>query len=118
MKDYDRSVVASMTAEQLINNIRAATPDSKDKMRAEDVYKKQPYSSYQREALANRQLRAITDTGKFYRRAHAFLMQGISCSLSRTIFWKLNCVDVKDYMNTAQQVGKSNREIEKALESL
>lgn len=118
MKDFDRDVVANMTVEQLIDNIRAAKPDAKDKTRAEDIYKKQPYSPSQREALANRQLQAITDTKKFYRRAHAFLAQGINCKLGNTIFYKCNTVDARNFIATAQQIGKSNRALEAAINAL
>lgn len=118
MKEYDRNIVASMTVDQLIDNIRAAKPDSKDLMRAEDIYKKKPWSPSERESLANRQLHAITDTGKFYRRVHAFLAQGINCSLGNTIFYRCNTVDAKDFIKTAKEIGKSNRELEKAINTL
>lgn len=117
MKEYDRNVVESMTPAQLIDNIRSAKPDAKDIKRAEDLFHKSG-NSWTRRDLANRQLQAITDTSKFYRRAHAFLAQGVDCSLANTIFYQCNTIEAKQFINTAKTIGKSNREIEQALDNL
>lgn len=118
MKEYDSQVVANMTDSNLIASIRNAVPDKKDQMRAEDIWKKKPYSKYDREQLANRQLKAITDTDKFYRRAKAFLMKEIDISLSNTIFWKCNTIDARQFIAGTTELVKANRKTLEALDSL
>lgn len=118
MQEHDSQVVASMTVETLIDKIRFAKPDKKDLMRAGDIWLKKPYSQWEREMLANKQLKAITDTEKFYRRAHAFLDKEINISLSNTIFWKCNKVEVKDYIKNKVNMVKNQHQIERLLDNL
>lgn len=117
MAKLDDAALAAMTIEQLIENIRNAKPDAKDIQRAESIYIKKPSSAYERECLANRQLRAITDADKFYRRIHAFLMNGINCSLNATMFYNFNQRS-KEFIKTSMEIGKSNRAVLKAIDSL
>lgn len=118
MQEHDSQVVASMTVENLIDKIRFAKPDKKDLMRAGDIWSKKPHSASDREMLANKQLKAITDTEKFYRRAHAFLDKEINISLSNTIFWKCNKVEVRDYVKQKVEMVKNQHNIEKLLDNL
>lgn len=118
MQEHDSQVVASMTTDVLIDKIRFAKPDKKDLMRAADIWAKKPYSQWDRETLANKQLKAITDTEKFYRRAHAFLDKEIAISLRDTIFWKHNKIEVKDYVKTKIEMVKNQHDIERLLEKL
>lgn len=118
MTEYDSQVVANMTDANLIASIRNAVPDKKDTMRAEDIWKKKPYSKYDREQLANRQLKAITDTGKFYRRAKAFLLKEIDISLSNTIFYKCNTISARQFIDGTLNMVKANRTTLEALDSL
>lgn len=117
MKEADIQTVNAMTVEKLIECIRSAKPDSKDKMRASDILKKKTFKCEQAR-LAQQQLCKITDTAKFYRRAKAFLEAGIDCSLGGTIFYKCNTVDVRNYMQCVQRVGDSNRKIDSILDVL
>ena len=117
MKEIDKNIVANMTDGQLITCIRDAKPDSKDEMRASDICKKTSYS-YDRTVLANKQLKAITDTSKFYRRAKAFLMKEIDISLSGTIFSRCNTIEAKNFIKYTREIVKRNRETMEALDAL
>ena len=118
MQQWDMEVVANMTDTDLITEIRNARPDKKDTMRAEDIWKKKPYSSYDRTQLANRQLKAITDTAKFYRRAKAFLLKEIDISLCNTIFYKCNTISARQFIDGTITMVKEERKTLEALDSL
>jgi hypothetical protein len=126
MKSEDMAVVAGMTTENLIRLIRDAVPDKKDTMRAEDVCKL-PNSHWDsnrgcyvdsRKIHANKQLKAITDTKKFYRRAKAFLLKEIDISLSGTIFYKQNEITAQEFFKNYKGMVKQNRETVEALDVL
>lgn len=119
-------IVKNMTDAKLIVAIRDAVPDKKDLMRAADV-KKLSTSHWdsashayvnQQTIHANKQLKAITDTSKFYRRAKAFLMQEIDIRLDNTIFYKCNTIDAKNFISSTKQMVKANRETLEALDAL
>lgn len=118
MKDSDYKIANEMTDENLIQHIRDAVPDSKDNMRAGDILKKEPYNGSQRTMLANKQLRAITDTSKFYRRAKAFLMKEINISFSGTIFSHSNTIEAQNFIKYTREIVKRNRETMEALDRL
>ena len=126
MKQSDIDIVASMTDAKLIAAIRDAVPDKKDLMRAADA-KKLPTDHWDsnrgcyvnsRRIHANKQLKAITDTSKFYRRAKAFLLQEIDIDLGGTIFYKCNTIQAKEFMQAMKQMVRSNRETMEALDAL
>lgn len=117
MKEIDKNIVANMTDDLLIQHIRDAVPDAKDTKRAEDIMQKGYYSS-DRTTLANKQLRAITDTSKFYRRAKAFLLKEIDISFSGTIFGRCNTIEAKNFIKYTREMVKRNRETMEALDAL
>lgn len=126
MKQSDIDIVANMTDAKLIAAIRDAVPDKKDIMRAADAKKlstnhwdsKRGYYVNSRKVHANKQLKAITDTSKFYRRAKAFLLEEIDIELSGTIFYKCNTIQAKEFIRSMQQMVRSNRETMEALDAL
>lgn len=115
MKEIDKNIVANMTDDLLIQHIRDAVPDAKDTKRAEDIMQK---SYFDRTTLANKQLRAITDTSKFYRRAKAFLLKEIDISFSGTIFSRCNTIEAKNFIKYTQEMVRRNRETMEALDAL
>lgn len=115
MKEIDKNIVANMTDDLLIQHIRDAVPDAKDTKRAEDIMRK---SYLDRTTLANKQLRAITDTSKFYRRAKAFLLKEIDISFSGTIFGRCNTIEAKNFIKYTREMVKRNRETMEALDAL
>ena len=115
MKEIDKNIVANMTDDLLIQHIRDAVPDAKDTKRAEDIMRK---SYLDRTTLANKQLRAITDTSKFYRRAKAFLLKEIDISFSGTIFGSCNTIEAKNFIKYTREMVKRNRETMEALDAL
>ena len=126
MKQSDIDIVNGMTDAKLIMAIRDAVPDKKDLMRAADVKKlsRSHWNSSdgryvnQQEIHANKQLKAITDTSKFYRRAKAFLLQEIDIKLSGTIFYKCNTIQAQEFIKSMRQMVKTNRETMEALDAL
>ena len=68
--------------------------------------------------FANKQLRAITDTSKFYRRAKAFLLKEIDISFSGTIFGRCNTIEAKNFIKYTREMVKRNRETMEALDAL
>ena len=117
MKESDMEIVKNMTDAKLIVAIRDAVPDAKDTKRAQDICDKKYYAD-DRSSLANRQLRAITDTSKFYRRAKAFLLKEIDIKLNDTIFYKCNTINAKNFISSMKQMVKANRETLEALDAL
>jgi hypothetical protein len=115
MKEIDKNIVANMTDGLLIQHIRDAVPDAKDTKRAEDIMRK---SYLDRSMLANKQLRAITDTSKFYRRAKAFLLKEIDISFSGTIFSRCNTIEAKNFIKYTREMVQRNRETMEALDAL
>lgn len=117
MKESDMEIVKNMTDAKLIVAIRDAVPDAKDTMRAQDICNKKHYAE-DRSMLANKQLKAITDTSKFYRRAKAFLLKEIDIKLNDTIFYKCNTINAKNFLSSMKQMVKANRETMEALDAL
>ena len=117
MKESDMEIVKNMTDATLIVAIRDAVPDKKDLMRAQDICDRKYYAD-DRAMLANKQLKAITDTSKFYRRAKAFLLKEIDIKLNDTIFYKCNTINAKNFISSMKQMVKANRETMEALDAL
>ena len=117
MKESDMEIVKNMTDAKLIVAIRDAVPDAKDTMRAQDICNKKRYAE-DRSMLANKQLKAITDTSKFYRRAKAFLLKEIDISFCGTIFSRCNTIEAKNFIKYTQEMVRRNRETMEALDAL
>ena len=117
MKESDMEIVKNMTDAKLIVAIRDAVPDAKDTKRAQDICDKKYYAD-DRSMLANKQLKAITDTSKFYRRAKAFLLKEIDISFSGTIFSRCNTIEAKNFIKYTREMVQRNRETMEALDAL
>lgn len=121
-----------MNSEELCEQIERSTPNAKDLKRANDIIEnavehvvyepgwgnRRIYLEDARSILANKQLKAIKDTEKFFRRCKAFLNRGITIKFNNTIF--SNCADltVKDYIKSSVQMAKHDEEVERVLAKL
>lgn len=79
-----------MTNEAFIDRLMNALPESKDIQRADKIVNTCRYD-YQRSMKANLQLQKITDVSKMFRRAKAFINNGISINFEGCkIFSEMN----------------------------
>ena len=101
----------------LTQKIRFAVPQAKDIQRAEKIKGMAGYQT--RMTAANKQIKAITDHEKFFRRVHAFIFNGIDCDLSGSpIFGHMATQYAKNYVKTEVKVATDRENFRKLLDSI
>lgn len=115
-----------MTEFEFCEKITHAIPETKDIERAEAICLKASATEFnrnmgklQRTVLADKQLKAITDDDKFFRRIKAFLDNAIPVNLASTKYSVFrNKEFVKDYIVDSVHIAENNIELEALLASL
>lgn len=112
-----------MTPVEFCERIKHAVPDDKDIMRAADICSKATVTEFneklhklQRTVLADKQLKAITDDAKFFRRIKSFLDSGILVNLANTrysTFWDNDTV--REYFIDAVHSAENTMEFDDML---
>ena len=106
-----------MTEFEFTQKIRFAVPQAKDIQRAEKIKGMAGYQT--RMTAANKQIKAITDHEKFFRRVHAFIFNGIDCDLSGSpIFGHMATQYAKNYVKTEVKVATDRENFRKLLDSI
>lgn len=102
---------------EFTQRIRNAVPQAKDIQRATKI---KGMSYYQdRLTAANKQIKAITDEAKFFRRVHAFIYNGLDVDLSGSkIFGHMNTVYAKNFIKMEQKAVKEEEDFRKLLDSI
>lgn len=106
-----------MTEFEFTQKIRFAVPQAKDIQRAEKIKNMAGYQT--RMTMANKQIKAITDHEKFFRRVHAFIFNGIDCDLSGSpIYGHMATQYAKNYVKTEVKVAAERENFRKILDSI
>lgn len=121
----------SITLCRRINN---AWPEHKDRQRAEDIINKAEPHYHQvkgqgkvwvnldeaRSLLANKQLKAIKDYDKFYRRSKAFLEKNITIKFDDTIFSECADLTAKEFnlqiSKAKVYIADANAEVDRVMD--
>lgn len=120
---------------ELCRRINNAWPETKDYQRAQDIInkaeahwhkvgKKEEFLDLNqaRSLLANKQLKAIRDIDKFYRRTKAFLEKGITIKFDDTIFNECSDLTAKEFTlavsNTVVKISDEDARVKKIMEDL
>lgn len=118
----------------LCRRINGTIPDYKDCMRAKDIINKAEPHYHQikgqgkvwvnldeaRSILANKQLKAIKDYDKFYRRSRAFLDEGITIKFDDTIFSECADLTAKEFnlqiSKAKVYIADANAEVDRVMD--
>ena len=102
---------------EFTQRIRNAIPQAKDIERALKI---KGMSYYQDQlTAANKQIKAITDEAKFFRRVHAFVYNGLDVDLGGSkIFGHMNTVYAKNFIKMERKAAKEEEDFKNLLDSI